>query len=410
MTTGQTANGAVAKNMRLIGHTDLGGYGNGGEGLALQKTKDGRRVLYIAHESAPMNFSVVDVSDPRSPSVLTQTELPHRDMRSNSLDAVGDVLAVAYQTSRRGASPAGLELFDISGPNNPKSISFLDRSGPHSRGVHCLWFVDGEYVHMSSGAPDFTPTAPQDDQFYQIIDVRNPSRPEEVGRWWLPGTREGDDVPPPVRHTAFDTGFRPHNTNVYPERPDRAYVGYIDGGVIFMDVSNLSQPQMISRLDYHPPLPGFTHTVLPLFERELLVVTDEATRPDGEDWPKMTWLLNASEETNPVMIGSLPLPSVETFAQYGGRFGSHNIHENQPLPTAFHSETLVFGAYFNAGVRVHDITDPYHPDEIGYYVPEAPPGSHAGATQMNDVYVDENRLIYAIDRIAGGLYILELTV
>jgi hypothetical protein len=28
---------------------------------------------------------------------------------------------------------------------------------------------------------------------------------------------------------------------------------------------------------------------------------------------------------------------------------------------------------------------------------------------MNDVYVDENRLIYGIDRIAGGLYILELT-
>lgn len=211
MTTGQTANGAAAKNMRLIGHTDLGGYGNGGEGLALQTTKDGRRVLYIAHESAPKNFSVVDVSDPRSPSLLTQIDLPHRDMRSNSLDAVGDILAVAYQTARRGASPAGLELFDISDPSTPKSISFFDRSGPHSRGVHCLWFVDGEYVHMSSGAPDFTPTVPQDDQFYQIIDVRHPSRPEEVGRWWLPGTREGDDAPPPTRHTAFDTGFRPHN-------------------------------------------------------------------------------------------------------------------------------------------------------------------------------------------------------
>jgi len=29
---------------------------------------------------------------------------------------------------------------------------------------------------------------------------------------------------------------------------------------------------------------------------------------------------------------------------------------------------------------------------------------------MNDVYVDENRLIYGIDRISGGVYILELTV
>jgi hypothetical protein len=29
---------------------------------------------------------------------------------------------------------------------------------------------------------------------------------------------------------------------------------------------------------------------------------------------------------------------------------------------------------------------------------------------MNDVYVDENRTIYAIDRHVGGLYVLELTV
>ena len=27
---------------------------------------------------------------------------------------------------------------------------------------------------------------------------------------------------------------------------------------------------------------------------------------------------------------------------------------------------------------------------------------------MNDVYVDENGLIYAIDRVKGGLYILEM--
>jgi hypothetical protein len=37
-------------------------------------------------------------------------------------------------------------------------------------------------------------------------------------------------------------------------------------------------------------------------------------------------------------------------------------------------------------------------------------GSPAGAAQMNDVYVDENRVIYAIDRFTGGLYIMELTV
>jgi len=29
---------------------------------------------------------------------------------------------------------------------------------------------------------------------------------------------------------------------------------------------------------------------------------------------------------------------------------------------------------------------------------------------VNDVYVDENRIVYAVDRLKGGLYILELTV
>ena len=58
-----------ARNMRLIGQSDLNGFGNGGEGMALQRTRDGRRVLYIAHESAPKNFTAVDVTDPRSPRV-----------------------------------------------------------------------------------------------------------------------------------------------------------------------------------------------------------------------------------------------------------------------------------------------------------------------------------------------------
>ena len=404
------ANGTLAKNMRLVGHNDLGGFGNGGEGLGLQRTRDGRRVLYIAHESAPKNFTVVDVTDPTQPRMLAQTDLPHGQMRSNSLDVVGDLLAVAYQTARPGLTPAGVELFDVSDPATPRSIAFFDRSGPHSRGVHCLWFVDGQYIHMSSGAPDFVPTNPKDDQFYTIVDVRNPSKPEEVGRWWLPGTRQGDDVPPPVRHTRFDAGFRPHNTNVYPERPDRAYVGYIDGGIVILDISQLRQPKLISRLDYHPPLTGFTHTVLPLFSSGLLIVTDEATRPRGEDWPKRAWVVDASEETNPVIVGSLPLPPVGTFSTRGGRFGAHNLHENHPLPTAFRSDTLVFGAFFNGGVRAYDVSDPYQPEEVGYYVPPAPAGSAAGAIQMNDVYVDENRLIYAIDRISGGLHILELTI
>ncbi|HEY7466495.1 MAG TPA: hypothetical protein VIB47_07360 [Dehalococcoidia bacterium] len=400
---------AEAWNMRLLSHNNLNGFGNGGEGLALQKTRDGRRVLYIAHESAPKNFTVVDVSDPTETAVIAQTDLPHAKVRSNSLDVVGDVLAVAYQTSEPGLQPAGVELFDVSDPESPRSIGFLDRSGPYSRGAHCLWFVDGETIHLSSGSADSKPRSQQDDQFYQIIDVRDPTRPQEVGRWWLPGTQEGDAEAAPERHEKFDMGFRTHNINVYPERPDRAYVGYIDGGAIILDISDRSRPRMVSRLDYHPPMSGFTHTVLPLLSKETLIVSDEAIQPGGKDWPKPVWVVDIHDETRPMITGTLPLPGVEEFAGRAGRFGAHNLHENHPLETALRSEDLVYGAYFNAGVRVHDVSNPWSPKEVGYYIPAAPEGSRFEAAQMNDVYVDENGLIYAIERFTGGLYVLEGT-
>src|SRR5437773_355200 len=86
-----------SRNMRLLGHHPLNGFGNCGEGLALQKTRDGRRVLWVAHESQPKNVTAIDVTNPKKPVLIAQTDLPHEKMRSNSLDLVGDLLIVAYQ-------------------------------------------------------------------------------------------------------------------------------------------------------------------------------------------------------------------------------------------------------------------------------------------------------------------------
>src|SRR5499426_478515 len=102
---------ALSMNMKLLAHHELQGFGGIGEGMALQLTKDGRRILWMAHESAPKNFTAVDVTDPRSPRVVVQTDLPHAKMRSNSLDVVGDVMAVAYQTTAVNMQPAGFDLF-----------------------------------------------------------------------------------------------------------------------------------------------------------------------------------------------------------------------------------------------------------------------------------------------------------
>lgn len=393
-------------NMSLLAHLDLAGHGNGGEGIALHAA-GGRRTLYIAHESAPVDFSIVDVTDPRDPKLVGQRLLPHAEVRSNSLHVSQGLMAVAYQTRRVGMQPAGVAIFDLANPRDPRRVGWFDSSGPHSRGAHFVWFVGGT-VWTSTGMPDFHPVNPKDDQIVVALDITDPGRPREAGRWWLPGTRAGETEPTPVRHPKFDAGHRAHNINVYPARPDRAYVAYIDGGAVILDIADPAHMQQVSRLDYHPPLPGFTHTVLPLFDRGLLAVTDEAVRPAGEHYPKHLWLMDASTETNIVPISTVPLPPPELMSR-GGVYGTHNIHENDPVPTAMHSETTLVGAFFNGGVRAFDITNPYQPKLTGCFLPPAPPTSPVGAIQMNDVYADENGIVYAIDRIAGGLYIIEFS-
>jgi hypothetical protein len=395
-------------NMRLISHHDLGGFGNIGEGVHLHQTKDGRRILYMAHESAPKDITSVDVTDIANPKLMVQTDLDYPHLRSNSLSIVGDVMLVAYQSKDPGQPGTGMGVYNISNPEEPRRIGFLDTTGPYSRGCHCLWWVDGDYAHLATGASDFQPRNQKDDQFYMIVDVKDPTRPVEAGRWWFPGTREGDDAPMPARHPKFDAGHRLHNGNVYPDRPDRAYCAYMDSGVAILDIADKSRPQMISNINYAPPFPGFTHTVVPFFNRDLMVVTQESVRPGGEDFPKLVWLMDIQDESKPVIIGTLPMPDTEDFFNRPGRFGAHNIYENQPGPTCYFSDTLVFGTFFNAGVRVYDTSNRYQPKEVASFVPQIPEG--APSNGINDVYVDEKGIMYVVDRIKGGLYILELNI
>src|SRR5262249_56912572 len=102
--------------------TDTGGSGGRGEGMSVQIAKDGRRNIGLANERAPKIFTAVDVSDPRQPKVVVQTDLPKPYMRSNSLELSGNIMAVAYQTQKVNQQPAGLELFDVSVPEKPRSI------------------------------------------------------------------------------------------------------------------------------------------------------------------------------------------------------------------------------------------------------------------------------------------------
>jgi hypothetical protein len=234
-----------------------------------------------------------------------------------------------------------------------------------------VWFVDGQTVHISSGAEDFEPNDPRDDQIYRIIDVSNLSKPTEVGRWWAPGTKKGDPETwrtEPGGKELGRVGYRVHNTCVWPQRPDRAYLGYIDYGAVILDISDRTRPTMVSRWTHRP---SFHHSLMPLFSRDLMVMSDESTVDGAKDWPMLVYMLDVKDERYPTSISTLPM--------------------------------------FNGGVRIYDTKNPYQPQEIGYYVPAAPALSPAGAAQMNDIWVDENRLVYTVDRLAGGIYILETT-
>ena len=88
-----------AHNFRLISHDLMSGFGNVGEGMSLQLASGGRRIMWMAHECAPKNFTGVDVTDPRKPRVVVQTDLPHRNVRSNSLEVCGNIMAVADRKS-----------------------------------------------------------------------------------------------------------------------------------------------------------------------------------------------------------------------------------------------------------------------------------------------------------------------
>jgi hypothetical protein len=88
---------AESLNLRLVGHSDMNG-----NGVTMQLIARGD-YLYVAHFHGPVGFSVVDVSNPRSPRVVKQVPaLP--GTRCLKLQAADDLLLVSNE--QVGAAPA----------------------------------------------------------------------------------------------------------------------------------------------------------------------------------------------------------------------------------------------------------------------------------------------------------------
>jgi len=242
------------------------------------------------------------------------------------------------------------------------------------------------------------------DYIFMTVDMSNPAQPREAGRWWIPGMNLAAGETPawePTRryglHHAIING-------------DTAYAAWRDAGMVVLDIADRTRPKLIVHRNWSPPFGGGTHNCLPLADRDLLVVLDEAVLDHQEDGLKLIWVFDNRTRENPVSISSFPTPAEADYKAKGGHFGPHNIHENRP--GSFVSSQLIFATYQNAGIRVFDISDAFLPKEVGALVPPQPETladtrpNRTRVIQSADVFVDAKGLIYATDYNAG-LYILE---
>jgi hypothetical protein len=296
---------------------------------------------------------------------------------------------------RTGSFAAGIRVFDISRPAKPVEIGFMPVEG---MGPHRIWYTGGRYAYASIHFADFT------DHILAIVDVSDPRKPEVVGRWWIPGMwRGGAETPtwPAGRRYAL------HHALVAGHL---AYGAWRDGGLTVVDVADPARPRLLVHRNWDPPFGGGTHSPLPLPDRNLLVVADEPTTANCSQGLRYIWLFDVREPSNPVSIATCPTPAEADYCVKGGFFGPHNLHENRP--GSFQSSRLLFATYYNAGLRVYDIANPFQPREVGFYVPPDPvrmvdprPG-RPQVLQTADCFVDPNGIIYLTDQNAG-LNILE---
>lgn len=369
--------------IELVGHTDLDGRGDG-----MQVMRNGD-VLYVGHMGdSGVGTSVVDIADPSRPRVLRQIPVPKGTHSHKVQLADGLLLANHEQYPYRTGVPesTGMLVYDVAEPTDPRRIGFLPIDG---LGVHRIWFSGGRYAYASAHQTGYR------NRILLVVDLADPTQPRVASRWWWPGQHGGDD-----ERLADDSDVGAHHVIV---QGDRAYGGYFDAGVVVYSVKTGGALDLLGSLSWADRSGGHphTHTALPLGDRKLLVVTDEAIEPDCEGARKDIHLVDISDETRPKEVSVFPVPAGD-YCQRGLRFGPHNLHENRP--GTFVSDHIVFATYFNAGLRVYDTTDPRRPAEIAHYVPEPPAGQRA--IQLNDVLVGADGLIFVTDRLRGGLYVL----
>jgi hypothetical protein len=373
-----------AYGLRSVGHHDLAGYGD-----AMQLLRH-ENALYVGHFGmSTMGTSILDVSDLSRPRLVSQWRAP-AGMHNHKVQVADGLLLVNYELFPKGPTkpaadspPFGMAVYRVDDPFGPEQVGFFECGG---KGVHRIVYTGGQYAYVSATPQGFR------DRMWMVVDLSDPARPVEAGRWWWPGQWEAGGEQPTwsgvrvaAHHALLDGSV--------------AYLGYDDMNLVVLDVADVSKPTVLANLRWGG---GSTHTCLPLPGRRLVVATDEQTRLEPGAPKRTIWLIDVADPANPVLLSEFP-PLDRRFATDGARFGAHNLHENRP--GSYRSEKVVVATQFSGGVRVYDIRDAHAPKEVAHWVPNASSGQPAA--QTNDIFIDAQCRFYVSDRVGGGIDILE---
>jgi hypothetical protein len=327
----------------------------------------------------------------------------------------------------------GVQFYDASDPSKIVKLSEFS-TGATGSGTHRNYYDGGKYAYLD--------TAPDDTFIHQpsyvrplvngnmIVDVSDPSNPKEVSMWWVPGSRKGEEteyekwvwsklVPPKV--APDQTPFAGLHGPVYvptklEDGGQRGYGAFGCNGLRILDLSDPKHQKQIGQFEPPPQYGGMGiafHTIwCGMLERGFVFANGETTNSDCNQIYLPIWVIDIRDETQPVPVAQFPRPIPPSNAPYRdfcfkrGRFGAHNPpHLKAPGKI---SPSFITYAYFDAGLRCYDVSDPYRPEEVAYFIP--PQGGDlskfgTGDRVVSNVLVewDRNVIYVAADT---GIYVL----
>src|SRR5258708_33935411 len=279
---------ALARNVRRLGHLDLAGAG--------QVTVAGR-YAYVGHipNRANLGTTILDVSDPANPRTVATITLADQTSHSHKARVAGDIMIVNHERNptaigrradelprvrrelsgalgrepthaelagklgvteadvgeieaeaKRGYHNGGFKIYDVSKPAQPNEIVHHKTGGI---GVH-RFDMDERYAYISTEMQGYV------GNILVIYDMRDPRRPQEVSRWWIPGQHVAGGEKP-------SWPGRQHRLHHALRFGDQMWASCWHGGFSIAAGAEPGKPETVGRYNSPPLLPGTNHTAAP---------------------------------------------------------------------------------------------------------------------------------------------------